>query len=134
MRGINSFFFTLVIFLMINVSLSQSQKTCQAALPNYYKALNSENTGLIESAIVNIVKLKMYSPCMDYSRITDRLEELTESGPSDVIKYKSFIAILYLEHPERFNWISADETQEHITTIDEMFARIETQLAAKQQQ
>jgi hypothetical protein len=131
MKSFNSMFFSLIIFLMINVTLGQSQKICEAAIPNYYNALNSDNNGMIESAIVNVVKLKMHSPCMNYSQIIEKLEELTESGPTDVIKYKSFIAVLYLEHPERFNWISNNKTQDGITTIDEMFARIELQIESK---
>ena len=131
MRSITSLIFTLIIFSAISISLGQSQKTCEAALPNYYNALNSDNTGMIESAIMNVVKLKMYSPDLDYSQVTSKLEELTENGQTDVIKYKSFIAVLYLEHPERFNWISDKKSPDSITTIDEMFARIETQIETK---
>ena len=131
MKAVQTIFAAMLIFTLISVSTGQSPTQCLAALPNYYTALNSDNEGLIESAIVNVVKLKMYSPDLNYSEIKDKLKELMEAGPSDVIKYKAFIALLYLEHPERFNWISISYDPSKITTIDEMFARIENQVAKK---
>ena len=131
MKTIQTIFSAALLLTLLNISLGQTAEQCKCALPNYYKALNSHNQGMIESAIVNVVKLKMYSPGMDYSQIQDKLNELMENGPTDVIKYKAFIAALYIEHPERFNWLSAQSDSSKITTIDEMFVRIENQLDEK---
>ena len=131
MKTKRTIFISTLIVTLLNISIGQTPEQCEAALANYYHALNSDNQGLIESAIVGIVKLKMYAPGMDYSQIQDKLNELMENGPTDVIKYKSFIAVLYIEDPERFKWISAAQDPSKITTIDEIFARIESQITDK---
>ena len=131
MKTKQTIFIATLILTLLSLSTGQTPEQCKAALPNYYKALNSDNQGLIESAIVNVVKLKMYSPGLDYTKIQDKLNELMETGPTDVVKYKAFIAALYIEHPERFNWISASTDPSKVTTIDEMFARIENQIEEK---
>jgi hypothetical protein len=131
MRTLQTIFFASLLLILFNITIGQTPEQCEAALTNYYHALNSDNQGLIESAIVCIVKLKMYAPGMDYSQIPDKLNELMENGPTDVIKYKSFIAVLYIEDPERFKWISAAQDPSKITTIDEIFARIESQITDK---
>ena len=122
---------TLIFILSLGQVFGQSSKTLSAALPNYYKALNSNNSGMVESAIVNLIKLKMYAPDLDYQDTIKKMNELTENGQTDIIKYKAFIGQLYLENPERFNWISDQDMGERFVKIDTMFDRIEEQLSHK---
>jgi hypothetical protein len=131
MKTTQTIFIATLILTLFTISIGQTPEQCKAALDNYYNALNSDNQGLLESAIERVVKLKMYSPGMDYAQIQEKLNELMDNGPTDVIKYKSFIAVLYIENPARFTWISATQDSSKITTIDEIFARIENQITDK---
>jgi len=128
MRTFTTIFFTL-IFIIANISAqAQSAKTLKAALPNYSNALNSNNDGVIESAIENLVKLKIHAPDLDFSKVTKRLDQLTEQGNTREIKYKSFIAYLYLEDAERFNWIASEDRDKKLKIVEELFVRLEKQI------
>jgi hypothetical protein len=128
MRTFTIIFFT-IIFSTANISVwAQSTKTLKAALPNYYNALNSNNDGVIESAIENLVKLKIHAPDLDFSKVTKRLDQLTEQGNTSEIKYKAFIAYLYLENTERFNWISSENKDRKLKIVEELFVKLEKQI------
>ena len=116
---------TIILLLSINSGIAQSYKVAKAAVPNYYKALNSDNHGMIESAIENLVKLKLFAPDLDYSKVAEKLDQLTEDGQTIQIKYKAFVANLYLESPEKFNWISSEDKDKQAKLFDRMFAQLE---------
>ena len=125
--------FTIIIFTLIFIianiaAQAQSAKTLKAALPNYYNALNSNNDGAIESAIENLVKLKIHAPDLDYSKVAKRLDQLTAQGNTGEIKYKAFVAYLYLEDAERFNWISSENRDKKLKIVEELFVRLEKQI------
>ncbi len=119
---------TIVLIFAANNIWAQSAKTLESSLPNYYKALNSGNDGMIESAIENLVKLKIMAPDLDYSKAAEKLEQLTEDGETDQIQYKAFIASLYLQHPERFNWLSSEDTNKKLQMAEDMLAKLEQQI------
>jgi len=122
---------TLIFIMSFGQAFGQTSKTLNAALPNYYKALNSNNTGMVESAIENLIILKMVAPELDFQDAINKMNELTENGRTDVIKYKAFIGHLYLENPERFKWISDKDMGAGFVKLDTMFDRIEEQLSQK---
>ena len=68
---------------------------------------------------------------MNYQDTIKKMNELTENGQTDIIKYKAFIGQLYLDNPERFNWISDQDMGEGFVKLDTMFDRIEEQLSQK---
>ena len=75
------------------------------AIQNYKIALESENLGMIESAILNILKLKHYYPDCDYSSLIDPLESLESNKENKTIRFMSYIVKNYLTYPERYAWI-----------------------------
>ena len=125
MKTLSIITLTIILLLSINSGIAQSNKVAKAALPNYYKAINSDNHGVIESAIENLVKLKLYAPDLDYSKVAEKLGQLTEDGQTIQIKYKAFVANLYLESPEKFNWLSSEDKDEQAKLFDTMFAQLE---------
>ena len=125
MKTLSIITLTIILLLSINSGIAQSNKVAKAALPNYYKAINSDNHGVIESAIENLVKLKLYAPDLDYSKVAEKLDQLTEDGQTIQIKYKAFVANLYLESPEKFNWLSSEDKDEQAKLFDTMFAQLE---------
>ena len=92
-------------------SMSISEKAIERASANYYKALQSDNEGMIESAMTNIMIMKLYFPDKDYDQFIIKLSELTTEGTTKQVRYKAFIACNYLKHPERYNWIKKDTFQ-----------------------
>lgn len=124
MRSFSVIILNVLFILSINTAWGQSLNRLQASLPNYYNALNSENEGAIISAIENLVKLKIFAPDLDYSEVSEKLNELTEESENNEIKYKAFIAHLFLQNPERFYWISGQDKEKKSELFDAMFAQI----------
>jgi len=125
MKTLSIITLTIILLLSINSGIAQSYRVAKASLPNYYKALNSDNHGMVESAIENLVKLKLFAPDLDYSKVAGKLDQLTEDGQTIQIKYKAFVANLYLESPEKFNWISSEDKDKQAKLFDTMFAQLE---------
>jgi hypothetical protein len=125
MKTLSIITLTIILLLSINSGIAQSYKVAKASVPNYYKALNSDNHGMVESAIENLVKLKLFAPDLDYSKVAEKLDQLTEDGQTIQIKYKAFVANLYLESPEKFNWISSEDKDKQAKLFDTMFAQLE---------
>lgn len=125
MKTLSIITLTIILLVSFNSGFAQSYNVAQRALPNYYKALNSDNHGMVESAIENLVKLKLYAPDLDYKKVAEKLDQLTEDGQTVQIKYKAFVANLYLESPEKFNWISSEDKDKQANMFDTMFAQLE---------
>jgi hypothetical protein len=125
MKTLSIITLTIILLVSFNSGIAQSQKIAERALPNYYKALTSDNHGMIESAIENLVKLKLYAPDLDFSDVVKKMDRLTEDGQTVQIKYKAFVANLYLENPEKFNWLSSENKDEQAKLFDTMFAQLE---------
>jgi hypothetical protein len=125
MKTLSIITLTILLLLSINSGIAQSYKVAKASVPNYYKALNSDNHGMVESAIENLVKLKLFAPDLDYSKVAEKLDQLTEDGQTIQIKYKAFVANLYLESPEKFNWISSEDKDKQAKLFDTMFVQLE---------
>ncbi len=75
------------------------------AISNYQNALKSENPGVTESAIINIMKLKYHYPEYDYLTLVDHLQNLERTGKTKSILFMSYIVKNYLLFPERYTWV-----------------------------
>lgn len=104
---------------------SLNEKSLQKGFINYFAALNRDNSGLIESAITNIMIMKLYFPDRNYDKVIEKLTELVTEGSTKLIRYKAFITCNYLKHPERFNWIKKGKLSE----IKDFFNKYSIQLA-----
>ena len=127
MTKYNLIFITILTLVLANHISAQTPAKYKAALPNYEQALQSDNEAMIESAIENLILLKLSAPELDYTFAADKMKELAESGTKETIQYKAFIGQLYLNHPERFNWLEAENLEANITKFDQIFAKIELQ-------
>jgi hypothetical protein len=85
-------------------SVAEKQKI-ERAIQNYKKALESNNLGMIESAILNTMNLKYHYPNYDYSSLIEPLQSLQANDKSKSVRFTSFIVKNYLLHPERYAWI-----------------------------
>lgn len=72
------------------------------ARANYLKALESDNDGLVESAIYNSLMLNIKHPDFDITPIVNKLQELALKGDSHVIRYKAYLSLSYLKEQDKF--------------------------------
>jgi hypothetical protein len=116
MFRINLLLTLIIAVLIVYPSLAQENAQTKApqitekqrvemAIKNYKKALESENPGMVESAVINIMKLKHQYPTYDYSALIEPLTTLENTDESESIKFMSYIVKNYLEHPERYSWL-----------------------------
>ena len=89
---------------------SEQQKV-EHAIKNYKVALESNNLGMIESAIINIMKLKYHYPEYNYSSLVPVLDSLESNDQSKSIRFMSYIVKNYLVHPERYAWLQKAELE-----------------------
>jgi hypothetical protein len=97
---------------------------------NYLMALKQTNEGVVESAIIKVMKLKYYYPQMDYSEITAQLEKLEMDGNSESIRFMAYIVGNYIKHPERFAWVKKGVDK----NTDKFFALINERVVSQVQQ
>jgi hypothetical protein len=88
-----------------NVQPITEQHKIEMAIKNYKKALESDNSGMIESAIINVMKLKYNYPDYDYSSLVQPLASLESTDMSKPIRFMAYIVKNYLEYPDRYAWM-----------------------------
>jgi hypothetical protein len=122
MSRINLLSILLISVLFASISFAQEtgqveyqkfteQEKVEMAIKNYKNALESDNLGMIESAIINVMRLKYNYPDYDYSSLLQPLASLEDNDKSESVKFMSFIVKNYLEHPERYAWIEKAKLQ-----------------------
>jgi hypothetical protein len=114
--------FVLPVFAQNNVTDTADavieQQKINSAIKNYKKALESENLGMVESAIINVMSLKYHYPDCDYSSLIQPLVALEENDQSKSIRFLSYILKNYLNHPERYAWME----EAHIIFDNDLYA------------
>lgn len=87
-----------IFILLIALSISTfAQTTLPKASENYLHALQSENTGVVESAVFNIVRLKLHFPEQNTDQLLKALHELSQNADSESLRYRAYLAASYLE-------------------------------------
>lgn len=118
-----------LVLLAFGFSIAQTQqKESIKAERNYLHALNHENSGVVESAIVKVMILKLHYPEKDYKQLIDKLDELSLEGSPMMIRVKASIARNYLKYPERFMWIANGDYEQTKDFFELYTERIEQQV------
>ena len=78
------------------------EQRVQLGVKNYEMALKSDNTGLLESGIILIAKMKIRIPNLEIENLQEQLAELTLHHPSATVRYKAHIASAICENPQWF--------------------------------
>ena len=100
------------------------EKSINNAPANYLLGLNHENQGVVESAITNVMLLKLYHPEMDLSAISEKLDDLTLNSQDKMIRLKAFIAANFIKYPERFNWIKKGDYEDAVAFFELYSAKL----------
>ena len=119
-----SFVLSINLFAQKETTINQekfpAQDKCEKALSYYLISLDYENTGIVESAISNIMKVKCHYPGIDYSEMIDKLQMLTENGKTKDIRALAYICANYLALKETsvsFAKLKNNETSELISIL-----------------
>jgi len=96
----------------------------QKAIKNYAAALKSTNDGVVESAIAQIVFIRIGLPKLDLKTVEGTVTNLAENGRTPVIRYKAYLANIVFESPASFEKALNVET----TNSDAFFAVIASQV------
>ncbi|MCB9058852.1 MAG: hypothetical protein H6627_09815 [Calditrichae bacterium] len=118
---------TIAAIVLITGTFALAQdapKSLDNATQNYMMGLNHHNNGVIESAITNVMLLKLYHPEKDFSDIAEKLDALTIENPDKMIRLKAFIAANYIKHPERFNWIEKGDYEDAVAFFEMYSAKL----------
>ena len=95
------------------------EKMVAFATKNLLTALQSANTGLIESSMRLTAQMKMRYPVTDISKFVKILNDLAQNHPSGTTRYKAYIALSICENPE---WYASETTL--ATASEENFFQI----------
>jgi hypothetical protein len=91
---------------------------------NFRSCLDSDNDGVVESAIAHIIRMKMYLKAEDFSDLKSAIDWLSVAGRTPAIRYKAYLAILVLDNP---NWFKDECCKEYAGT-EEMFTTLAKRL------
>jgi hypothetical protein len=119
-----NFYQTLTIFVLLaSVAVAQPTKEelLQLAPANYARALLSDNEGMQQSAILNVMRLKLEYPDINCDTVCIPLTQLVNESENQSIRFMAYIAGQYMKHPERFQWINKT-TLEKQPEFFELFA------------
>ncbi len=121
-----------IIFITAGLSAAQTtSRSFQNAEKNYLKGLRHVNQGVVESAIINTMILKLYHPQKECKQIIEKLDSLSLENPEKTIRLKAFIASNYLKHPEQYNWIEGGDYEQAIKFFHMYSKRLEEQVTNK---
>lgn len=100
---------------MLTLAIVPAQLVSQSidltsARQNYLVGLRSENTGVVESSIYNVLQLVKADPSQPIAEIRDQLTFLSTSAKANRVRYKAGVALLLLAQPEILNGMIYDRS------------------------
>ena len=126
--------FALVILLAVT-TLAQSQSTERPYFADagsyrsvdfgmlekrWVSSLESENDGVVESALAHIASMKLQVPSASVSRVREHVGKLTTSGRTPATRYKAYLAKQVFDYPELFE----QESHVQYTKADALFGAL----------
>lgn len=99
-------------------SETQDSNTIQVDLvkearKNYKHSLQSGNQGVVESAIYNLMILKLRYPDADLSTVDGELKELAITGDSKSVRLKAYLTLNYLDD---YHWLEKNQELSELLT------------------
>lgn len=129
-KGLMIIAFVAALFSSTFVLANEASKSdLEKAVKVYTESLKHTNKGIVESTIFNVMRMKKEYADIDYSSASAQLEALLVNPPSEIIRYKAFIAINYLEKPERFPWIEEVNPEQSAEFFQRLSEKLIEQLA-----
>lgn len=98
---------------------------------NYLISLNHPIHGVVESAIKNVIFLKITYPQYDYSEIVEKLNELTFKGATKTIRLKAMIANDYMQNFQNYEDIRNNDYKEGDAIFNLYFENVNNTISYK---
>jgi len=120
-------FTTLILSFCVSVIYAQNDSYnnedtefyCKA-LKQYLFNLSHHNAGIVESTIIQLMKLNRECPDIPYQMTIDSLDAAAKNGRTANIRFLAFIASRYLQdpaNPELFSEIKIEDDEQLITML-----------------
>ena len=90
----------------------------------YLSCLQSNNEGVIESALAHVAMMKLVVPGGKYDALKTKVSQIARRAATAELRYKAFLTAKVLEQPEIFKSV----VRESYSTPDELFATLASRL------
>lgn len=113
-------FFASAMYAQSDYTTKRSNEYYSKALEQYLVCLNHHNDGVVESAIINLMKMNRERSDLSYQTTIDRLDTMSTEGRTANIRFLAFIAAKYLddpENPELFSEIKIEDDEQLISML-----------------
>ena len=77
----------------------ESPKVLDQAVTNYSNALKSENPGVRNSALYQIVRMKNVHPEADYASLKKVMKKMAEKDDNALVRVHAKLTLLYIDDP-----------------------------------
>ena len=102
----------------------KSRPDLEKAMQVFPASLKSNIPGIVESTIYNIVVYKKYFPDKNYDNVVNVLNSVARENEDPAIRYKAYLAEMYLNSTAKVNVIPESPAQDH----EYIFIQIANQL------
>lgn len=110
------------------VTPAYNEAYVQKAVKTYATLLNSDNDGVVASAIAHLALIKIDMPDVELDGVRAKIADLVESGRTPAIRYKAYLASIVFQTPEMFRGGSKVGSTVSDTFFREIASRAQTSL------
>lgn len=90
------------------------EKRLERAIEAYQRGLNHTIPAIIESAMFNLLVLKIDYPDMDFTSSLTKLDELSLHGKTSVVRYKAHVTAAFIKNPTLFLDVESSEFDQYM--------------------
>jgi hypothetical protein len=90
----------------------------------YLGCLQSNNEGVMESALAHVAMMKLAVPAGEYKALKTKVAQIARTAATPEVRYKAFLTAKVLEQPEIFRSVA----REGYGTADDFFAALASRL------
>lgn len=90
----------------------------------YLACLQSNNEGVVESALAHVAMMKLAVPGVKYDALKKKVSQIARNAATPELRYKAFLTANVLDQPEVFKSV----IRESYSTPDELFATLASRL------
>ncbi len=110
--------------MMAQTYSSSNISKAERGKKNYMMGLRSSNQGLVESAMMQVAKIKMIAPTARFEDVKNVIDSLSVYGDTPSVRYKAYLAANVCDNPTWF----AKEGYNPEEDVDEFFGLVAVQL------
>lgn len=117
----------IVLVLSTTVCFAQTQKLSQylkQANQAYLLSLKSENNGVRNSAIFNVVQYKKLYPAKDFNPFAKEIQKISKTDPMVQNRLHAHLALICLEQPEVMATIDPNTFEDPIVFFDALYEQL----------